>query len=234
MSIFLEWMDINAATVMLQAYKGLYMIFAFKEGAFTNMRLHRTTLCILILLLKAGLSNQSYGQSTEGDASSPSQAGTANQGGPDAGSLDKLLDMADKDVGQLSNVNVSGHTGSPSLDQPVSTVERQESTVGKSPAAVFVITNEMIRRSGAQNIPDVLRMVPGVQVAQVSSDEWAVSARGFNAQYSNKLLVQIDGRTVYDLCFGGVFWDVQDLILDDVERIEVIRGPALRSGVPMP
>ncbi|HEY4761536.1 MAG TPA: TonB-dependent receptor, partial [Thermoguttaceae bacterium] len=136
-----------------------------------------------------------------------------------------MLDLAEEDVGQLSQVKVSGHTGSPSLDMPVSTVARQQSTVGKSPAAVFVITNEMIRRSGAQTIPDVLRMVPGVQVAQISSDEWAVSARGFNQQYANKLLVQIDGRTVYDLFFGGVVWDVQDLILEDVERIEVIRGP---------
>jgi iron complex outermembrane receptor protein len=108
---------------------------------------------------------------------------------------------------------------------PVSTVERQNSTVGKTPAAVFVITNEMIRRSGAQTIPDALRMVPGVQVAQISSDEWAVSARGFNSLFSNKLLVQIDGRTVYDLFYGGVIWDVQDLILEDVDRIEVVRGP---------
>ncbi len=189
-------------------------------------QLRGATLCTLILLLTVTLSNTSHGQSTaggnQGAASGPSNADSS---GVDPGSLDKLLDMAEKDVGQLSNVNVSGHTGSPSLDQPVSTVERQASTVGKTPAAVFVITNEMIRRSGVQTIPDALRMVPGVQVAQISSDEWAVSARGFNSQYSNKLLVQIDGRTVYDLFFGGVIWDVQDLILEDVDRIEVVRGP---------
>jgi iron complex outermembrane recepter protein len=191
-----------------------------------KMPLRGATLCTLILLLIATLSNTSYGQSAalgrEGAMSGPSNA---DPDAVDPGSLDKLLDMADKDVGQLSNVNVSGHTGSPSLDQPVSTAERQASTVGKTPAAVFVITNEMIRRAGVQTIPDALRMVPGVQVAQISSDEWAVSARGFNAQYSNLLLVQIDGRTIYDLFFGGVVWDVQDLILEDVDRIEVIRGP---------
>jgi iron complex outermembrane receptor protein len=148
-----------------------------------------------------------------------------NQSNADAGNLDKLLDLAEKDVGQLSQVNVAGHTGSAALDMPVSTVERQESTVGRTPAAVFVVTNEMIRRSGAQTIPDVLRMVPGIQVAQISSDEWAVSARGFNYLYTHELLVQIDGRTVYDLFNGGVHWDVQDLILEDVERIEVVRGP---------
>jgi iron complex outermembrane recepter protein len=185
--------------------------------------------CMILVMLAFCFANKVCGQMTagsgQGAASSPSQTINANTGNVDAGNLDKLLDLAEKDVGQLSQVNVAGHTGSPSLDQPVSTVERQESTVGKTPAAVFVITNEMIRRSGAQNIPDALRMVPGVEVAQISSDEWAISARGFNSRYARKLLVQIDGRTVYDLTMAGVFWDVQDLILEDVERIEVIRGP---------
>ncbi len=97
--------------------------------------------------------------------------------------------------------------------------------MGQSPAAVFVITNEMIRRSGAKTIPEVLRMVPGVEVAQIDSNKWAVSIRGFAGRFTNNLLVQIDGRTVYDPLFSGVFWDVQDVILEDVERIEVIRGP---------
>jgi iron complex outermembrane recepter protein len=148
-----------------------------------------------------------------------------NSADVDPGNIDKLLDMVDKDISQLPQVNVTGHTGSPMLDTPVNTVERQESTVGKTPAAVFVITNEMIRRSGAVNVPDVLRMVPGLEVAQISSNEWAISSRGFNSRYANMLLVQIDGRTVYDLSFNGVYWDVQNLMLEDVERIEVIRGP---------
>ena len=140
---------------------------------------------------------------------------------PDATDLDSLLEAADKDVTQLSNVSVA----SPALATEVSTVSRQESTVGRSAAPVFVITNEMIRRSGARAIPDILRMVPGVQVARIDSSKWAVSIRGFNGRFANKLLVQIDGRSVYTPLFGGVWWDIQDVVLEDVERIEVIRGP---------
>jgi iron complex outermembrane receptor protein len=139
----------------------------------------------------------------------------------DAGDLDKLLDLADKDVSQLSNVRV----GAPALQTEVTTVSRQTSTIGRSPAAVFVITNEMIRRSGARCIPEVLRMAPGVQVAHIDANMWAISIRGFNGRFANKLLVQIDGRSVYTPLYGGVFWDVQDVLLEDVERIEVIRGP---------
>jgi iron complex outermembrane recepter protein len=129
--------------------------------------------------------------------------------------------FADMDLDQLANVDVVV----PSMDITVSTVERQESTVGRTPAAVFVITNDMIRRSGARSIPDVLRLAPGVHVLQENANEWGVSIRGFNDVYSDKLLVQIDGRSVYNSLFGGVFWDVQDLVLEDIERIEVIRGP---------
>lgn len=142
---------------------------------------------------------------------------------PGGDDFDSLLRLAEEDVSQLTQVRVSENV--PALDTVVSTVSRTSSTVGKSPAAVFVITNEMIRRSGATCIPEVLRMAPGVNVARVSSDHWAVSIRGFNAQYANKLLVQIDGRTIYAPLFGGVFWAAQDVLLEDVERIEVIRGP---------
>jgi len=135
--------------------------------------------------------------------------------------LDELLEMADEDVSQLSNVRVTA----PALQTEVSTVSRQVSTVGRSPAAVFVISNEMIRRSGARSLPEVLRMAPGVEVARIDSNKWAITIRGSNNRFSNKLLVQIDGRTVYTPLFGGVFWDVQDVVLEDVERIEVIRGP---------
>ncbi len=83
----------------------------------------------------------------------------------------------------------------------------------------------MIQRSAANNIPDLLRMVPGVDVAQINADTWAISIRGFNGQYASKLLVQIDGRAVYSQLFNGVFWDVQDYPLEDIDRIEVIRGP---------
>ncbi len=118
---------------------------------------------------------------------------------------------------------VSGPPLSP--QQLVTTVARQESTVGRSPAAIFVITPDMIRRSGATSLPDVFRMVPGMDVARIDSSRWAISARGFNDRLSNKLLVQIDGRTIYNPNFSGVLWEHQDLLLEDVERIEVIRGP---------
>ena len=111
------------------------------------------------------------------------------------------------------------------MDLEVSTVSRTESTVGHSAAAVYVLTNEMIRRSGARSVPEALRLVPGVQVARINASTWAISIRGFNERFANKLLVQIDGRTVYTPLFGGVFWDVQDVLLEDVERIEIIRGP---------
>jgi len=139
--------------------------------------------------------------------------------------FDSLLKLAEQDVSKLTEVKVSHAASSGSLNAEVSTVSRTPSTVGKSPAAVFVITNEMIRRSGAASIPEVLRMAPGVNVAKISANEWAVSIRGFNGQYANKLLVQIDGRSIYTPIFAGVNWPAQDVLLEDVERIEVIRGP---------
>lgn len=109
--------------------------------------------------------------------------------------------------------------------QPVTTPGRQPSTVGRSPAAVFVITQEMIRRSGARSVPELFRLVPGLHVARIDANKWSISSRGFSSRFARKLLVQIDGRMVYSPLFGGTLWDVQDLLLDDIERIEVIRGP---------
>ena len=107
----------------------------------------------------------------------------------------------------------------------VTSVSKKEEKTAQSAAAVFAISREDIGRSGALNIPDLLRMVPGLDVAQIDAGKWAISARGFNGQYSNKLLVLIDGRTVYSPIFAGVFWDSQNVPLDSIERIEVIRGP---------
>jgi len=99
------------------------------------------------------------------------------------------------------------------MDTFVSTVTRQEISVGRSPAAIYVITQEMIQRGGALTIPDVLRMVPGVEVVQIDANKWAVTVRGFNGRVANKLLVQIDGRSVYTQSFSGVFWDMNDVVL---------------------
>jgi iron complex outermembrane receptor protein len=132
-------------------------------------------------------------------------------------------DVLDMDLEQLAAADVK--VTAPALEEVVSSVSRQESTVGKSPAAVYVITQEMIRHSGATNIPDVLRMVPGIEVARINANSWAITSRGFNNLYASKLLVQIDGRAVYSQFFSGVIWSMQDVVLQDVERIEVIRGP---------
>jgi iron complex outermembrane receptor protein len=111
------------------------------------------------------------------------------------------------------------------LDTKVTTVSKKEKKLARTAAAVFVVTQEDIQRSGATNIPDLLRMVPGVNVAQVNGSSWAISIRGFNYLYSNKVLVMIDGRSVYSTAFSGVYWDQIDLPLEEIERIEVVRGP---------
>ncbi|MGH9397674.1 MAG: TonB-dependent receptor plug domain-containing protein [Terriglobia bacterium] len=107
----------------------------------------------------------------------------------------------------------------------VTTVSREPEEVWRTPAAIFVLTQDDIRRSGATSIPEVLRLVPGVEVARIDSDHWAVGVRGFNSQFSRSVLVLIDGRSVYTPLFAGVYWDVQNVPLEDVDRIEVIRGP---------
>lgn len=93
------------------------------------------------------------------------------------------------------------------------------------PAAIHVITAEDIRRSGATSIPEALRLAPGVNVAKVDANKWAISIRGFNSRLSNKLLVLLDGRSIYDPLYSGTFWETKDVVLEDVERIEVVRGP---------
>ncbi|MDH5562805.1 MAG: TonB-dependent receptor [Nitrospirota bacterium] len=107
----------------------------------------------------------------------------------------------------------------------VTSVSKKKQKLSESAAAIFVITQEDLRRSGVTSIPEALRMVPGIQVARGSKNQWNISARGFNERFSNKLLVLIDGRTVYNPLFAGVTWETQDTILEDIERIEVIRGP---------
>jgi iron complex outermembrane receptor protein len=126
----------------------------------------------------------------------------------------QLADLADLSLEQLANIEVTSVTGKP---EPLSGV----------PASIYVITNEDIRRSGARTLPEALRLAPNLQVARSSASGYAISARGFNndSGLANKLLVMIDGRTVYSPLMSGVFWDQQDVMLEDVERIEVISGP---------
>jgi iron complex outermembrane receptor protein len=111
------------------------------------------------------------------------------------------------------------------MNMQVTSVSKRTQKVADAAAAIFVITEEDIERSGARSIPEALRMVPGLQVARIDENKWAIGSRGFNGRFDNKLLVLIDGRSVYTPLFSGVFWNVQDVLLEDVDRIEVIRGP---------
>src|SRR6266852_2670933 len=111
------------------------------------------------------------------------------------------------------------------MNMEVTSVSKKEQKMSQVAAAIFVITQGDIRRSGATNIPDLLRMVPGLDVAQINGSTWAIGSRALNQQFANKLLVMVDGRSVYSPTFSGVFWDTLDLPLFDIERIEVIRGP---------
>jgi iron complex outermembrane receptor protein len=121
-------------------------------------------------------------------------------------------DLTAKSIEDLMNIQITS-------------VSRKEEELSRTAAAVFVITQADIKNSGATNIPDLLRMVPGIYVAQINANTWAITARSFNARFSNELLVLLDGRSVYSPATGGVFWDVLDIPLEDVQRIEVIRGP---------
>src|SRR3989475_1722694 len=111
------------------------------------------------------------------------------------------------------------------MNVEVTSVSKKAEPLSNAAASVYVITREDIRRYGATSIPEILRLAPNLQVARVSASQYAISARGFNSTSANKLLVLIDGRTVYTPLFSGVFWDVQDTMIEDIERIEIISGP---------
>ncbi|HWW87512.1 MAG TPA: TonB-dependent receptor plug domain-containing protein, partial [Vicinamibacterales bacterium] len=111
------------------------------------------------------------------------------------------------------------------LNVEITSASRKEQRADQAPAAVYVITQDDIRRSGITVLPEVFRLVPGMQVAQINSSDWAISVRGFNDLWSNKLLVLVDGRSIFTREFSGVLWNAQDLMLEDIDRIEVIRGP---------
>lgn len=121
-------------------------------------------------------------------------------------------DLEDLSLEELMNITITS-------------VSKKPQVLSNAAAAIFVITQEDIKRSGARVLPEVFRMVPGLHVAKIDGNKWAVTSRGFNGRVSNKLLVLQDGRTLYNTLFSGVFWEAHDIPLNDIERIEVIRGP---------
>jgi iron complex outermembrane recepter protein len=129
-----------------------------------------------------------------------------------AGAKQKAVDLTNQSLEDLMNIKVVS-------------VSKTDQSVARTAAAIFVITQEDIHRSGATSIPDLLRMVPGMDVAQIDANTWAISARGFNERFGNELFVMVDGRSIYTPSFGGVYWEALDIPLEDIERIEVIRGP---------
>src|SRR5260370_9334754 len=107
----------------------------------------------------------------------------------------------------------------------VTTSSKQPVKITRAPGSIYVIPQDDIRRSGATNIPEALRLAPGIEVARIDGGKWSVGIRGFGSRLSRAVLVVIDGRTVYSPLYAGVFWEVQDTLMEDVDRIEVIRGP---------
>src|ERR1700693_4724277 len=110
-------------------------------------------------------------------------------------------------------------------DIEVTTQAKAPEELWKTPAAVYVITQEDIRRSGATTIPEALRLAPGVEVARISADKWSIGIRGFGSRLNRDVLVLMDGRSVYTTLIAGTYWEVQDTVMEDIDRIEVIRGP---------
>jgi iron complex outermembrane receptor protein len=137
-----------------------------------------------------------------------------------AGASPAAADESSSTIGELKQLNLEDL-----MNVEVTSVSRHPEKLLEAASAIQVITQEDIRRSGATSIPEALRLADNLQVAQKNSHDWAISARGFNTDLGNKLLVMIDGRTVYTPLYSGVFWDVQDYLLEDIDRIEVISGP---------
>ncbi len=136
-----------------------------------------------------------------------------------------LVTICARAGGQASQGDLTSQSLEDLMKIEVTSASKKSETLSKAPAAIFVITGDDIRRGGFSSVPDALRMVPGLYVVQQSAHVWQVSARGFSNAFNDKMLVLIDGRIVYSPTFGGVYWDVQDPPLEDIDRIEVIRGP---------
>ncbi|MDM8568215.1 TonB-dependent receptor [Thiotrichales bacterium HSG1] len=128
-------------------------------------------------------------------------------------------------INQLKNLALEELTEVKIFDPEAGLASRKVQRLSDTAAALFVITQEDIRRAGITHVAEALRLVPGVQVARIDANKWAITARGLNGQYSSKLLVMIDGRSVYTQLRSEVYWDVQDLLIEDIDHIEIIRGP---------
>ena len=128
-----------------------------------------------------------------------------------------LVAAQDTDLSELSLEEL--------LNVEVTSVSKKAEKRTEAAAAIYVITNDDIRRSGATTIPEILRSVPGISVARLDASKWSVTSRGFGGRFANKLLVLIDGRSVYTPQFSGVYWESNEVMLEDVDRIEIIRGP---------
>jgi iron complex outermembrane receptor protein len=162
------------------------------------------SLLAIFPILAVAQSSGTRGSSTELPATSPGNKEPTQ----------KNVDLLSLDLEELSNLKVT-----------VTSASKKSEALSQAPAAIFVLTHEDIRRSGLSTLPEVLRLVPGLIVGKVNSHAWAISARGFSSVNNSKMLVLVDGRNLYFPVNGGVWWDLQDLPLEDVERIEVIRGP---------
>ncbi|MEE9426350.1 MAG: TonB-dependent receptor plug domain-containing protein, partial [Methylococcales bacterium] len=130
------------------------------------------------------------------------------------------ISIAYSDVDDLLGLSVEDL-----LNAKVISVSKKAKSLNDSPAAIFVINQDDIKRIGATSIPEALRLAPGLDVSRIDTNKWAVSARGFNGRFANKLLVLIDGRNAYTRAFSGVYWENQDVMMEDIDRIEIIRGP---------
>jgi len=163
-----------------------------------------------LIFLSTLFSPVARSQNVSSDAQAAASASSSNQ----TSASTSPKNLADFDLDQLMNVQVQ-----------VTSVSKKEEDSFQAPAAIFVLTAEDIRRGGFASLPEALRMVPGLYVARANSNDWTIAARGFVQPNNDKLLVLLDGREEYDPFFGGVYWDVQDVPLEDIERVEVILGP---------
>lgn len=177
-----------------------------------HRRSRSISFAILITTLTA-LGTYAYGQSDGSIVQNTADEETAPElADPELNTWDEPGDFSELDLEELMGIEVSVVTG-------------DDQSIFETPAAVFVITSEDIRRGGFRTIPEALRIVPGLHVARVSANSWAISARGFSARFASRMLVSVDGRAIYTDLFSGTVWNYHELPIREVDRIEVIRGP---------